>query len=103
MICSYLVHGGLVFTALTQMYLSHQWGRDWEEKAPIWLCVYVTHGFIEKPGQQIVILSQVKCVGNLVVETGGCYIVVNSRYCLMNSLLVMRVLLFFLFCNLMGR
>ncbi|XP_062513956.1 uncharacterized protein LOC134189634 isoform X2 [Corticium candelabrum] len=56
---SYLVHGGLVFTALTQMYLSHQWGRDWEEKAPIWLCVYVTHGFIEKPGQQIVILSQV--------------------------------------------
>jgi S1-C subfamily serine protease len=56
---SYVVHGGLVFTVLTHMYLSHQWGRDWEEKAPIWLCSHVTHGHIEKPGQQIIILSQI--------------------------------------------
>ncbi|XP_065829217.1 uncharacterized protein [Oscarella lobularis] len=56
---SYLVHGGLVFTPLTQPFLSHQWGRDWEEKAPIRLCSYVSYGFIEKKDQEIVILSQV--------------------------------------------
>eukprot|EP00118_Oscarella_pearsei_P014911 m.130545 g.130545 ORF g.130545 m.130545 type:complete len:545 (+) comp38032_c0_seq9:121-1755(+) len=56
---SYLVHGGLVFTPLTQPFLSHQWGRDWEEKAPVQLCSYVTYGYVEKKRQEIVILSQV--------------------------------------------
>ncbi len=63
-----LVHGvracpppaGLVFTPLTQPYL-HEFGEDWSNSCPRRLYDKAMHSIIQKPGQQVVILSQVGC------------------------------------------
>ena len=57
--CSYLVFAGLVFVTLSQPYMQHQYGKDWARKAPIRLCDRVLYGILEKPGQEVILLSQV--------------------------------------------
>eukprot|EP01119_Soliformovum_irregulare_P010447 TRINITY_DN2570_c0_g1_i2.p1 TRINITY_DN2570_c0_g1~~TRINITY_DN2570_c0_g1_i2.p1 ORF type:complete len:524 (+),score=154.43 TRINITY_DN2570_c0_g1_i2:96-1667(+) len=56
---SYFIHAGMVFTALTRPYLRHQWGKDWDKKAPIKLCDKATNGQKEHPDEEVVILAQV--------------------------------------------
>ena len=54
----YFVHAGLVFTPLTQNYLTH-WGDKWEETAPRKLMILFEDGKKSKPDEQVVLLSQV--------------------------------------------
>ncbi|KAG2444359.1 hypothetical protein HXX76_001115 [Chlamydomonas incerta] len=55
---SYFMYAGLVFVPLTQPYL-HEYGEDWMNTAPRRLYDKAMHGMMQKPRQQIVILSQV--------------------------------------------
>lgn len=55
---SYYMYAGLVFVPLTQPYL-HEYGEDWMNTAPRRLYDKAMHGMMQKPGQQIVVLSQV--------------------------------------------
>ncbi|KAG2493576.1 hypothetical protein HYH03_008095 [Edaphochlamys debaryana] len=55
---SYYMFAGLVFLPLTQPYL-HEYGEDWMNTAPRRLYDKAMHGMMQKPRQQIVILSQV--------------------------------------------
>jgi len=55
---SYFIHGGLVFTPLTQPYLQ-EYGEDWYNNSPRKLCLKALTEFMEKPGQEVVILSAV--------------------------------------------
>ena len=57
---SYLVYAGLVFAALSQPYMQHQYGKDWARKAPIRLCDRVLYGVLNETGQEVILLSQVK-------------------------------------------
>ncbi|GFR50891.1 hypothetical protein Agub_g13182, partial [Astrephomene gubernaculifera] len=75
---SYFMFAGLVFTPLTQPYL-HEYGEDWMNSAPRRLYDKAMHGMMQRPGQQIVILSQV-----LVDD-------VNTGYQQFQSLQVLRV------------
>ena len=56
---SYLVYCGLVFIALSQPYMSHQYGKDWVRKAPIRLCDRILYGDQMKADQEVIVLSQV--------------------------------------------
>lgn len=56
---SYFIFAGLVFTPLTQPYL-HEYGDDWYNSAPRRLCERALTGILTKPGEQLVILSQVR-------------------------------------------
>ncbi|XP_002154609.3 uncharacterized protein LOC100210718 isoform X2 [Hydra vulgaris] len=56
---SYVVYCGLVFVALSQPYMLHQYGKDWGRKGPIRLCDRILYGVQEKKDQEVVILSQV--------------------------------------------
>ena len=55
---SYYVFAGLVFSPLTQPHL-HEFGDDWYNSAPRRLCDRALNHHVERPGQQVVILSQV--------------------------------------------
>ena len=55
---SYLIYAGLVFVPLTQPYL-HEYGDDWMANSPRRLVDKALNTLMEKPKQQIVILSQV--------------------------------------------
>lgn len=55
---SYFIFAGLVFIPLTQPYL-HEYGEDWYNTSPRRLCERALKELPEKPGQQLVILSQV--------------------------------------------
>ncbi|KAL2643767.1 hypothetical protein R1flu_011354 [Riccia fluitans] len=55
---SYFIFAGLVFTPLTQPYL-HEYGDDWYNTSPRRLCNRALTATLEKPGEQLVILSQV--------------------------------------------
>ncbi|KAL3696064.1 hypothetical protein R1sor_010140 [Riccia sorocarpa] len=55
---SYFIFAGLVFTPLTQPYL-HEYGEDWYNTSPRRLCNRALTATLEKPGEQLVILSQV--------------------------------------------
>ena len=55
---SYYIFAGLVFTPLTQPYL-HEYGDDWYNTSPRRLCMRALTAHPLKPGQQLVILSQV--------------------------------------------
>ena len=55
---SYYVFAGLVFSPLTQPHL-HEFGDDWYNSAPRRLCDRALNHHAERPGQQVVILSQV--------------------------------------------
>lgn len=48
-----------MFTPLTSFYLKSQYGADWASKAPIKLCERAFAGTMERPGQQVVVLSKV--------------------------------------------
>lgn len=55
---SYYIFAGLLFIPLTQPYL-HEYGEDWYNSCPRRLCERALRELPEKPGQQLVILSQV--------------------------------------------
>ncbi|EXC25314.1 Protease Do-like 10 [Morus notabilis] len=55
---SYYIFAGLVFVPLTQPYL-HEYGEDWYNTAPRSLCQRALRELPKKPGEQLVILSQV--------------------------------------------
>jgi hypothetical protein len=70
--CSFLVFAGLVFAALSQPYMQHQYGKDWARKAPIRLCDRVLYGILEQPDQEVVILSQVSyCITTIYFRIGA--------------------------------
>jgi len=56
---SYVVYCGLVFVALSQPYMLHQYGKDWGHKAPIRLCDRILYGVQGTKEQEVVVLSQV--------------------------------------------
>jgi hypothetical protein len=64
---TYLVHAGLVFTALSQPFLHTEWGKAWDAKAPIRFVERALDGEVEERGQQVVVLTAVLahplCVG----------------------------------------
>jgi hypothetical protein len=55
---SFYIFAGLVFTPLTQPYL-HEYGDDWYNTSPRRLCDRALTANPTKPGEQLVILSQV--------------------------------------------
>ncbi|CAH9072988.1 unnamed protein product [Cuscuta epithymum] len=55
---SYYIFAGLIFIPLTQPYL-HEYGEDWYNSSPRRLCERALRELPKKPGQQLVILSQV--------------------------------------------
>lgn len=55
---SYYIFAGLVFIPLIQPYL-HEYGEDWYNTSPRRLCERALREFPKKPGEQLVILSQV--------------------------------------------
>ncbi|KAI3809338.1 hypothetical protein L1987_25310 [Smallanthus sonchifolius] len=55
---SYYVFAGLVFIPLSQPYL-HEYGEDWYNTSPRRLCERALRELPQKPGQELVILSQV--------------------------------------------
>ncbi|KAI8476024.1 MAG: trypsin-like cysteine/serine peptidase domain-containing protein [Monoraphidium minutum] len=55
----YYIYAGLLFTPLSCFYLRSQYGTDWASKAPIKLCERAFAGTMERPGQQVVVLSKV--------------------------------------------
>lgn len=55
---SYYIFAGLVFTPLSQPYLQ-EYGEDWYNTSPRRLCERALSAYPTKPGQQLVILSQV--------------------------------------------
>ncbi|TVU01073.1 hypothetical protein EJB05_53484 [Eragrostis curvula] len=55
---SYYIFAGFVFIPLTQPYL-HEFGEDWYNNSPRRLCERALRELPKKPGEQLVILSQV--------------------------------------------
>ncbi|CAM8930950.1 unnamed protein product [Rhodiola kirilowii] len=55
---SYFIFAGFVFIPLTQPYL-HEYGEEWYNTSPRRLCERALKELPKKPGQQLVILSQV--------------------------------------------
>jgi len=55
----YLVLGGLVFVALTEKYLSSEYGSQWDAKAPVRLLVRLMHTHKKFADEQVVLLSSV--------------------------------------------
>ncbi|KAJ9176052.1 hypothetical protein P3X46_011402 [Hevea brasiliensis] len=55
---SYYIFAGLVFVPLSQPYL-HEYGEDWYNTSPHRLCELALRELPKKPGEQLVILSQV--------------------------------------------
>jgi hypothetical protein len=51
-------HTGLVFVPLSQPYL-HEYGDDWITSSPRRLVDKALNGLMDKPGQQIIVMSQV--------------------------------------------
>jgi len=56
---SYFIFAGLVFQVLTQPFLSQEWGKEWQQKAPVRFVEKALYAAKEHPDQEIVILSQV--------------------------------------------
>eukprot|EP01111_Echinosteliopsis_oligospora_P012560 TRINITY_DN430_c0_g1_i1.p1 TRINITY_DN430_c0_g1~~TRINITY_DN430_c0_g1_i1.p1 ORF type:complete len:528 (-),score=111.79 TRINITY_DN430_c0_g1_i1:116-1699(-) len=56
---SYFIYAGLVFQTLTQPYLSSEWGKEWQQKAPVRFVEKALYAAKEKANQEIVILSQI--------------------------------------------
>lgn len=55
----YLTVAGLVFVAISEPYLSAEYGEKWDLKAPVKLLEKWMHGYKETPDEQVVVLSQV--------------------------------------------
>eukprot|EP00887_Chlorella_sp_A99_P000136 scaffold16.g136.t1 len=56
---SYYIFGGLVFSPVTVPLLRSEYGKDFDYDAPVKLLDKMLHAMADKPGQQIVVLSQV--------------------------------------------
>jgi len=56
---SYFVLAGLVFTPLSRPYLVDTFGRGWAKRAPVDLIRLAYYGVLERPGQQVVLLSSI--------------------------------------------
>jgi S1-C subfamily serine protease len=56
---SYCVFAGLVFTPLSEPFLSAQYTKEWDSRAPVRLVNLAYHGAVETPGQQVVVLTQI--------------------------------------------
>jgi len=56
---SYFIFAGLVFQTLTQPFLSQEWGKEWQQKAPVRFVEKALYAAKEYPDQEIVILSQI--------------------------------------------
>jgi len=56
---SYFIFAGMVFQVLTQPYLSQEWGKEWQQKAPVRFVEKALYAAKEKQDQEVVILSQI--------------------------------------------
>lgn len=56
---SYFIFAGMVFQVLTQPYLSSEWGKEWQQKAPVRFVEKGLYAAKDKPDQEVVILSQI--------------------------------------------
>lgn len=56
---SYFIFAGMVFQVLTQPYLSQEWGKEWQQKAPVRFVEKALYAAKDKPDQEVVILSQI--------------------------------------------
>lgn len=56
---SYFIFAGLVFQTLTQPFLSQEWGKEWQQKAPVRFVEKALYAAKEHADQEIVILSQI--------------------------------------------
>lgn len=56
---SYFIFAGLVFQVLTQPFLSQEWGKEWQQKAPVRFVEKALYAAKDKPDQEVVILSQI--------------------------------------------
>jgi len=56
---SYFIFAGLVFQILTQPFLAQEWGKEWQQKAPVRFVEKALYAAKEHPDQEIVILSQI--------------------------------------------
>jgi len=56
---SYFIFAGMVFQVLTQPYLSSEWGKEWQQKAPVRFVEKALYAAKDKPDQEVVILSQI--------------------------------------------
>jgi len=56
---SYFIYAGMVFQVLTQPYLSQEWGKEWQQKAPVRFVEKALYAAKEKESQEVVILSQI--------------------------------------------
>jgi len=56
---SYFIFAGMVFQVLTQPYLSSEWSKEWQQKAPVRFVEKALYAAKDKPDQEVVILSQI--------------------------------------------
>jgi len=56
---SYFIFAGLVFQSLTQPFLSAEWGKEWQQKAPVRFVEKALYAAKDFADQEIVILSQI--------------------------------------------
>jgi len=56
---SYFIYAGMVFQVLTQPYLSQEWGKEWQQKAPVRFVEKSLYAAKETVNQEVVILSQI--------------------------------------------
>lgn len=56
---SYFIFAGMVFQVLTQPYLSSEWGKEWQQKAPVRFVEKALYAAKDKADQEVVIVSQI--------------------------------------------
>jgi len=56
---SYFIFAGMVFQVLTQPFLSQEWGKEWQQKAPVRFVEKALYAAKEKTDQEIVIVAQI--------------------------------------------
>lgn len=56
---SYFIYAGMVFQVLTQPYLSQEWGKEWQQKAPVRFVEKALYAAKDKADQEVVIVSQI--------------------------------------------
>jgi len=56
---SYFIYAGLVFQILTQPFLQQEWGKEWQQKAPVRFVEKALYAAKEHADEEIVILSQI--------------------------------------------
>lgn len=56
---SYFIFAGMVFQVLTQPYLSQEWGKEWQQKAPVRFVEKALYAAKDRADQEVVILSQI--------------------------------------------